>query len=54
MRTIHPVQMANTTSTRLTLHILTLIYIKHSSDQRRKLALLKHESRTILCCEKSE
>jgi hypothetical protein len=25
----------------------TLIYLKPSSDQRRKLALLEHESRTI-------
>jgi hypothetical protein len=31
----------------------TLIYLKPSSDQRRKLALLENNSRTILCCEKS-
>jgi hypothetical protein len=36
--------MPNTTSSRLTLHILTLTYIKHSSDPRRKLALLKHKA----------
>ena len=30
-----------------------MIYLKPSSDQRRKLALLEHDSWTILCCEKS-
>ena len=33
--------------------IRTLIYLKPSSDQRRKLAWLSHESRTIPRCERS-
>jgi len=33
--------------------VKTLIYLKPSSDQHRKLPLLEHDSRTILCCEKS-
>ena len=36
-----------------TTDLLALIYLKPSSDQHRKLALLEHDSRTILCCEKS-
>jgi len=31
--------------------IRTLIYLKPSTDDRRKLALLSHESRTIPCRE---